>query len=608
MKKLILAIFCISIINISFSQNEKADAEYLKILKEYTLKPDGSIDYHYYKEVKLLSHYSFHRLYGETFIVYNTDFQTLKINSAYTIMADGKKIITPDNAFNKVLPRFSTNAPTYNNIREMVVTHTGLEVGTTIYLDYTINSKSGYYPELMADDFLYESSPVKELIIKVNVPETKALNFELLNNDTEPLVVTEKDGLVYTWTFNSLPANSKDYYKEKDHLSSPRLIFSTSKDLKKAYDFFVNQPAFDLNTNESMDAAVAEIIKENSNQLSITLELQKLVCNDMSNINVPLNHTGFKCRTAIETWNSNKGTKLEKALLLSALLQKANLKSEVVAIIPDAFYNENIGNILGFDDFMLRINLEEQGEVYLSADHIYNQNQIYNLNDKTILLLDKNIESLKVYSATPKTSKIFVMGEFEFQNSEKLKGNMHLVLEANANPYFSLLNDDSKIKSVVRGGIASKDISSVKYDELKQEFVSTHLDIEKEEPLKKLNSYLSFELPYISNGVNSWHINLLTAERAVPLEIPENIHERYDYSFGYSNDLKVVTPAKTIEVNNNAGYLLIKFEKLDNKLIITREIKLDKKIIDVSIYDDFKEIMNVWNNDNYKKIIFKSSL
>lgn len=608
MKKLILAIFCISIINISFSQNEKADAEYLKILKEYTLNADGSIDYHYYKEVKLLSHYSFHRLYGETFIVYNTDFQTLKINSAYTIMADGKKIITPDNAFNKVLPRFSTNAPTYNNIREMVVTHTGLEVGTTIYLDYTINSESGYYPELMADDLLYESSPVKELIIKVNIPENKTLNFELLNIDGDPLVVTEKDKIVYTWTFNSLPANSKDYYQEKDHLSSPRLIFSTSKDLKKAYDFFVNQPAFDLNTNESMDAAVAVIIKENSNQLSITLELQKLVCNDMSNINVPLNHTGFKCRTAIETWNSNKGTKLEKALLLSALLQKANLKSEVVAIIPDAFYNENIGNILGFDDFMLRINLEKQGQVYLSADHIYNQNQIYNLNDKTILLLDKNIESLKVYSATPKTSKIFVMGEFEFQNSEKLKGNMHLVLEANANPYFSLLNDDSKIKSVVRGGIASKDISSVKYDELKQEFVSTHLDIEKEEPLKKLNSYLSFELPYISNGVNSWHINLLTAERAVPLEIPENIHERYDYSFGYSNDLKVVTPAKTIEIKNDAGYLLIKFENSDNKINVTKEIKFSKSIINPSVYDDFKEIMNVWNNNNYKKIIFKSSL
>ncbi len=196
MKKLLLAIFCLSIINISYSQN--ADAEYYKIHKEYTLNEDGSIEFHYAKELKLLSHYSFHRLYGETFIIYNTDFQTLKINSAYTIMADGKKTITPENAFNEVLPRFSTNAPSFNNIREMVVTHTGLEVGSTINLDYTINSKKGFFPALMIDDVLSESSPIQELIIKVNIPDSKNLHFELLNLDGDPTITTEKGKKVYS--------------------------------------------------------------------------------------------------------------------------------------------------------------------------------------------------------------------------------------------------------------------------------------------------------------------------------------------------------------------------------------------------------------------------
>ena len=128
---------------------------------------DGSIDFHYSKELKLLSHYAFHRLYGETFIITNTDFQTLKINEAYTIMADGKKVVTPDNAFNEVLPRFANNAPAYNHIRELVVTHTGLEVGAVIHLDYTIHSEKGYFPALMFDEVLIESSPVQELVVKV---------------------------------------------------------------------------------------------------------------------------------------------------------------------------------------------------------------------------------------------------------------------------------------------------------------------------------------------------------------------------------------------------------------------------------------------------------
>jgi len=70
-----------------------------------------SIDYRYMKKQKLQTYRSFNNLYGETFIVYNPDFQTLKVNEVYTIMADSKKNPSPANAFNEVLPGFAANAP-----------------------------------------------------------------------------------------------------------------------------------------------------------------------------------------------------------------------------------------------------------------------------------------------------------------------------------------------------------------------------------------------------------------------------------------------------------------------------------------------------------------
>lgn len=602
MKKLLLAIFCLSIINISYSQN--ADAEYYKIHKEYTLNEDGSIEFHCAKELKLLSHYSFHRLYGETFIIYNTDFQTLKINSAYTIMADGEKTITPENAFNEVLPRFSTNAPSFNNIREMVVTHTGLEVGSTINLDYTINSKKGFFPALMIDDVLSESSPIQELIIKVNIPDSKNLHFELLNLDGDPTITTEKGKKVYIWTFKSISANSKDYYQLSDQLDAPRLIISTAKDMKFAYNQFVNQQAFTLKTNESMDKVVATISSENTDELSIALALQKLVSSNLGTLNIPLKYTGFNCRTAIETWNSNQGTNLEKTLLLTTLLQKADINAEPVVIIPNAFFNDEIGN-LNFNDFLVRMKLQDYGEVFISADHINKQNLKFEISNKTILALDKNLESLKVYSSEKMTNIIFVNGDFDFKKPDRLIAKMYLILEANANPYFTLFNDSTSIKSVVKGGISSKDFISFNNVQLTQEMCSSHIEIEKDKPFKKFNSYMSFEIPFISNGVDSWHINLLTNERTSALEIPENIHERYNYTVVFIDDLKLVTEPINIEIKNDAGYLLIKFEKSEDKLIITREIKFDKKTIEINMYNDFKDIMDAWNNTNYKKIIFK---
>ena len=80
------------------------DAIYNYIIKEYTLSKEGSVDYHYSSSMKLLTHQAFQRYFGESFIVYNPQFQRLKVNKSRTIMADGKKVDSPLNAFNEVLP------------------------------------------------------------------------------------------------------------------------------------------------------------------------------------------------------------------------------------------------------------------------------------------------------------------------------------------------------------------------------------------------------------------------------------------------------------------------------------------------------------------------
>jgi hypothetical protein len=603
MKNILLVIFCLSIIANSFSQN--ADAEYLQIRKEYTLNENGSIDFHYSKELKLLTHFSFHRLYGETFIVYNTDFQNIKVNSSYTIMADGKKVITPDNAFNEVLPRFSTNAPAFNNIRELVVTHTGLEKNAIINLDYTLHSDKGYYPYLMGNEVLSETSPVNELIIIVNIPDSQILNYELLNFKGEPIIDNKNGEKIYTWKFNSIAANSKDYYQESNHEYSPRLIFSTAKNLQSAYDQFINQDAFVFNTNTSMDNAVDKITSDNTNQLTIALELQKFVSSALSTLNIPLKYTGFHARTAIETWNSNMGTHIEKTLLLATLLRKANITADPVAIIPTEYYNKEIGNMASFNSFLVRIKLKEYGELYISAIHVDKQNLKYGIDGNTIVLLDKNIETLKTSTTKPATNKILVSGDFIFHNSDSMSGEINLELTNKLIPYFKLYDDSSYIKSIITGGVSGTDFISSNIKKLSQESIKALLSFEKGEPTSKTSNYMSFEIPYITNGIRSWHITQLPSERLVPLEIPNNIYERYEYAIVFPKELKLVSNLKNIEIKNDAGYLLIKFEKMKDEIIITREIKFDKKVFGVDEYDDFREIMNTWNNKNYLKVILK---
>ena len=94
--KLILLLSLLAMTVTSFAASE---AEYGKVSKAWTLHADGSQEYRSSMELTLFTHTAMNSTYGESFIVYNPDFQTLKIHSSYTRQKDGTIVKTPDNAF-----------------------------------------------------------------------------------------------------------------------------------------------------------------------------------------------------------------------------------------------------------------------------------------------------------------------------------------------------------------------------------------------------------------------------------------------------------------------------------------------------------------------------
>ena len=111
--------------------NATVDGTYKSIVSEYTLGTDGSITQRVSKVLKYNTHHSFFKLFGETFVIYNPEYQKVKVDTSYTIQKDGTIIKTPANAFNYVLPSMAAKAPDYNKLPELVITHTGLELGAT---------------------------------------------------------------------------------------------------------------------------------------------------------------------------------------------------------------------------------------------------------------------------------------------------------------------------------------------------------------------------------------------------------------------------------------------------------------------------------------------
>ena len=78
--RIISLILASSLAIVCFAQEENTDAVYNKLTKEFVLHPDGTMEYHFRKELKLLTHFAFQRLFGETFIVFDSTYQELKFS------------------------------------------------------------------------------------------------------------------------------------------------------------------------------------------------------------------------------------------------------------------------------------------------------------------------------------------------------------------------------------------------------------------------------------------------------------------------------------------------------------------------------------------------
>ena len=214
LKKLLLAplfLFCASLC-LSHGATEDADAVYLEVKDIYTLGEDGALSHRHAHKVRLLTHCAFSRLLGESFLVYNPAFQELEIHECRTFMADGTAVDSTPNAFNEVLPGFCRQAPAFNGLREMVVTHLGLECGAVICFDYEIRSAPGFFPFLMGEEVFGGTSPIEKKTVVVRVPETKAVQSAVFNHAPLPSFQGKEDGYTtYTWIFKNLSCRVKGW-------------------------------------------------------------------------------------------------------------------------------------------------------------------------------------------------------------------------------------------------------------------------------------------------------------------------------------------------------------------------------------------------------------
>jgi hypothetical protein len=602
MKKSIISLFIIfCLINGLAAQDENADAFYLKQKKEFVLNADGTIDYNYSHQLKLITYISSDKQFGESFIVFNPIYQQLSIHKAQTTMVNGRKVKSPENAFNEVLPQFAPNAPAFNQLREMVITHTGIEPGATIDFAYTIHSKRDFMPAMMGNELLTSTAPVKELEIVVKIPLSQSLSYQLFNIKATPVVMNDEVYKIYTWKFTNIRALSHEIFQSKDNRLLPRLVFIVGK---QTVEKITAQPAFALAANEEMKRAVEKVKANEKDPLKIALGLQEIVINDLATIAVPPAYTGFRLRTPVEVWNSNYGTEPEKGLLFAALLKLAGISNNLSAVSFVGLMDGQVTNPLLFTDYYVQLDFGKAGKVALSPVRFYDQDPLVSQPNRSLTLLIPG-KAIKAESIDQEKNQLFLNAKLNLDANGKTTGTCSASWTGILQPYLRVKKNENAVTGLFSDGFNVQDIKEYAVKENKPLSLKVNYTVEKGEALHESNGLLYMAIPQLLGGAGNWGLSELPSVRNESLELPAEIEQEYSVAVSLPTIFALVSPEMKKNLKNAAGNVEISLKKEGQNVIILRKLTLNNLLLKPEQVSDLKALMNIWLNKNYKQLILR---
>lgn len=578
------AVFIFILFIPSFADVEP-DATYLEKGVTFTLHPDGSWEKEYHHRLKLETYLAVNRLAGHTSIEYNPQYQELKVLKSETTMKDGKKVPSPANAFNEVLPRSARYFPHYAHLRRMVVAHTGLERGAVVELHYRLKTTPAFMPYFSAKEFIADRLPVEHFVLKISIPPGKKLNYKCFHVDVTPVIKKENERVVYTFTLKRI----KSYTWEplSKGIGRSYIVFSTAGGWGSVFPSATEAGPLPPELAKKLD----HMKPQNPAPLNdeFYFKLQDLVTGDIENCPVGMDLNGFAVRKLQEVYASNYATAVEKVFLFYHMLKHLNIPAEIAAVPAGNRLAADVPTIFQIDHYLIKIKKDPKHAVFLNpwknGEHLYpyevSGTTFYNLQEKDFQV---------VRAANAPQNRVDISGKIKI-NKEKTTGELNVSVSGYFYPYRSTLgNSEKALLKVVRNILPISKLEVKKIALLTPRQITAFVSVEGNVLKEIYQQRLLLEkltFPHVTDMMVAFK------ERDCPLDLEVPFDFRVNLEIRMPEDMEATFLAPPVNVRNDVGYYEQEV-KSSKPGVMTLKMALGVKnaFIDPQAYPRFKEIMN----------------
>lgn len=583
----------------------RADVLVLSDLRTFTLLPDGRVETKVRRVEKVLN-YEGVDLVGDPKVAFNSKTQELKFARSRTWTPAGAAVDTKANGFTEMTPFALEKAPAYTDIRQMVVTRVGIEVGSVVEMEYTLNDRTPWRRFLDGAVPVRDESPVLLRQVVVAVPDGKPLRYAVRGASGEPARTRAEGRDVYTWTWKDLPALLEADTSPEEQAYAPHLLFTTAPDWSAQVNSLLPLVEKSVGSvSPEMKKKVSTLLEGAKGDSAEIYKLHEYVASSFRTVGWPLGAFDWKPRDASEVFDSGYGHALDKGVLLAALLKEAGVKS--VVGLGGGSAEAGAPCLSVFGEVAVRVEPADGEAMALDPTAKLTESSHKDMTGMTVLPIWAGIREPHDITRVGARDLLEVSVDAKAGEDLSLEGTASFTMEGYYSPFYAARDGEDALKGSVDGLLASilpgAETTSVSVQFMEPGRCAFKASFKAKAPKPAGPAKVLRVGSPNASALQAVH-GLHRTDRDLPAILPCPADEHVSLKLTLPAKLAPKALPREVKVENGVGKALQSSSFKEGTLTVERTLTIPKAHVPAASWADLRTLANTLEADPAKLVVF----